>query len=68
MVSRVPIWRVRATSTWNYEKAQRFAQEPQRKPIHVTVENPMGFHDIIDGHHRWVAALLRGDSTISVVY
>jgi len=67
MTLNVPIWRIRPTSAWDYEKARRFAAYGEiKKAIHCTVESPTGFHDIIDGHHRWVAALLLNHSTIKI--
>jgi hypothetical protein len=61
----VPIWRVRATSAWDYDRARRLVNVTC-PPIHCTTEDVFGFHNIIDGHHRWVACILRGDETILI--
>jgi hypothetical protein len=67
MLLTVPIWLIRPTGNWDYSRARKYAQlTTTAPPIHCTTEDLKGFHSIVDGHHRWVAAIIRGDEKIQI--
>jgi hypothetical protein len=68
MVSRVCIWDLRPSGKVDVIKARKYSLLPcdTYPPIECTLE---GTRLVIrDGHHRWLAAIIRGEQTVNVVY
>jgi len=66
--TEVALYRVHTVQRWNHNSAVEYSKLPRKTmpPIRVR-ECGGGYFVIVDGHHRFAAAVLRGDSHIDVI-
>jgi hypothetical protein len=65
---KIPLQQIRPMMGWDSAKALLMSRIPadQFPPITVQFDDYTKTYTVTDGHHRFVAAIIRGDSEIEV--